>query len=344
MERAVQNVQSRDDEATRPPKRYPMVLGAWLVATLAGLWALESPQGDDSTHLAFASSEAFVPPPLSPDWQGAPVAGEAFTLRYAGHWPVRYRLRARWEHDEASDALEGGVDLEAYSRWSSQESADGEALIQRVEVESATLEVRGAGAPVIGFRAAQEERALKGAVYQRARDRMGGGGRSERGRPAQAAGAWGVALLDDLHRLLTPRFPLDAQLAGERWRYRLDDAGLLPVPDNAALATHLVKRVDVEDRLREHIMHEGRPVFWIERRIAIELREVGETSSPDALHVKGEGQGTLLWDVERGQVIVSDLVIRMALPESGGRRTLRAQIARIDAPGQNALPSLPSAY
>ncbi|RVU44081.1 hypothetical protein EA187_11035 [Lujinxingia sediminis] len=340
----MQNVQTPDGEVIEAPKRYPMVLGAWLVAMLAGIWALESPESTDRVQLASPPAGAFMPAPLAPDWQSTPVAGEPFTLRYSSHPPVHYQLRARWEHAGAGGGVASGLDLVARSRWTNELSAGGEELRQRVDVESAMLEVRGPGGPVLGFRAAQEERALKGAVYQRVYDRMGGGGRSERGRSAQAAGAWGLALVEELHRLLTPRFPLDAQLAGERWRYRLDDAGVLAVTGDSSLTTHLIGRVDVEDRLREYMMYGGRPVFWIERHLTIELREVRDRSSRGALHVKGAGQGTLIWDVQRGQVLDSDLVIKMELPEWGRHRTLRARIAQIDAPGQNALPSLPSAY
>ncbi|TXD38508.1 hypothetical protein FRC98_06390 [Lujinxingia vulgaris] len=337
--------QTSEGRARVGQQRYPMLLGAWLVATLAGIWALEPPGAGEDAR-SDAASDAALPATLSsPDWQSAPTPGEAFEMRYRPHPSVGYRLVARWEEDGGGEANEAsGLSLEVASLWSTGEREGDQGLEQRVEVASAALEVWGPGEPLIGFRAAQEQRALRGAVYQRAHDGMGAGGRSEWGRGGERAGAWSLALVDELHRLLSPRFPLDARLPGERWHYRLDHAGMIAALPGATSELSLAGDVRVEDRLRDYMMHQGRPALWIERRITTELRDVHETSSHDALHVKGQGEGVLLWDVESGQLILSEIAMRFELPKRSVQRSLRARITQIEGRGQNALPSLPSAY
>lgn len=262
-------------------------------------------------------------------------------MRYSAHEPAAYRLRAAWEEADTGAALS----LDVGSRWSRASlDATSERMRLRVAIEEAAIKTRGPGAPLLGVRAAQESQALTGAVYERDQDGMGADGRSERAGSATRAGTLSLALVEDLHALLSPRFPVDARLPGERWRYRIDDAELLQAGIHAEQGELQGASVAIEDRLREYITHKGRPVLWIERHIEVELRDLRVASRERAIHVKGKGRGTLLWDVERGELLGSDLALRFELPGGGGTRSLRARLERIHPVDQNALPSLPSAY
>src|SRR5690554_4577517 len=338
---------SQTEESASTPL-YPMLLVAWLVAVVAGLWALQPAQGDSDRTQAL-EAQLPMPAPLSPPWQGAPFGSDSFSMRYSDHGPVAYRLLASWEEADsaATNATtnEAAVSLDVRSMWS-RELLDvaAQRMRLRVEIEEASIATRGPGAPLLGGRAAQESRALKKAVYQREHDGMGAGGRSELGRPATRAGDVSLALVEDLHALLEPRFPVDARLPGERWRYRVDDAGLLQPGTGPWDGTSQGASVEIEDRLREYIVYRGRPVLWIERRVEVELRDLGAQPGERAIHVKGQGRGTLLWDNERGELWGSDLALRFELPRGGGARSLRVRLERIEPVGQNALPSLPPAY
>lgn len=130
-------------------------------------------------------------------------------------------------------------------------------------------------------------------------------------------------LVRDAHRLLTPRFRGDAVHPGDTWSYRIPTS-----VEEPELGVSAEGAIAVDNELVGITAAEGRRLAVVEQAFKIAID--GRIEQEDGLHefrVHGQGGGEVVFDVQSGHVVRSDVALKRTLKiqHTGGGPPLSQQ-------------------
>lgn len=277
---------------------YPMLLAAFGIALLGAIWSLQGVEPPES-QLDIPSWEevsAFDSGELEPVLWEEPV-----NLAWAASGPVVSTLQMH-QIDRRRGDDEARVDVRMEFRDVEETIDDGERQQVRRTLDARRVETRHDGDEVEPVLHRQLLSALRDVGYELIMDHRGRVDEVRWSREVTEDLAPAADLAVGMHRMLTPHFPDEPVLVGERWTYSV----VLPVPAPGE-SPPVRGGIDVEDRLTGMYEGEHRRVAVINRQFSAGL--VGE-GTPGEPAMKLRGRGSVYFDVDAGRRVASSIELQ----------------------------------